>query len=63
MGQLILLSAAGLVYVSCYYSNLLPSWSNMLNPQFMPVLALIPGIHLLLILVPRHRGFDSFRSA
>jgi hypothetical protein len=56
MGQVILLSAAGLIYVSCYYSNFLslaePSGSgNMLNPRFMPVLALIPGIHLLLMLV------------
>jgi hypothetical protein len=58
MGQIILLSAAGLVYVSCYYSNFLllaePSGSgNMVNPRFMPVLALIPGIHLLLILVDK----------
>jgi hypothetical protein len=58
MGQVILLSAAGLVYVSCYYSNFLllaePRGSgNMLNPRFMPVLALIPGIHLLLMLVDK----------
>ena len=58
MGQIILLSAAALIYVSCYYSNFLsleePSGSgNMLNPRFMPVLALIPGIHLLLMLVDK----------
>jgi hypothetical protein len=58
MGQIILLSAAGLVYVSCYYSDFLllpePSGSgNMLNPRFMPVLALVPGIHLLLMLVDK----------
>ena len=57
MGQIILLSAAGLVYVGCYYANFLlpePSGSgNMLNPRFMPVLALIPGIHLLLMLVDK----------
>src|SRR5215813_1345909 len=58
MGQIILLSAAGLVYVSCYYSNFLllpePGGSgNMLNPRFMPVLALVPGIHLLLMLVDK----------
>jgi hypothetical protein len=58
MGQIILLSAAGLVYVSCYYSDFLllpePGGSgNMLNPRFMPVLALIPGIHLLLMLVDK----------
>ena len=58
MGQVILLSAAGLVYFSCYYSNFLllaePRGSgNMLNPRFMPVLALIPGIHLLLMLVDK----------
>src|SRR5262249_13957322 len=58
MGQIILLSTAGLVYVSCYYSDflLLPEplgSGNMLNPRFMPVLALIPGIHLLLILVDK----------
>src|SRR5262245_66518603 len=56
MCSIILLSAAGLVYVSCYYSDFLllpePGGSgNMLNPRFMPVLALIPGIHLLLMLV------------
>ena len=63
MGQIILLSAAGLVYVSCYYSNFLPSGSsNMLNPQFMPVLALIPGIHLLLILVDKAAP-DWWRAA
>jgi hypothetical protein len=58
MGQIILLSAAGLVYVSCYYSDFLllpePGGSgNMLNPRFMPVLALVPGIHLLLMLVDK----------
>jgi hypothetical protein len=58
MGQIIMLSAAGLVYVSCYYSDFLllpePSGSgNMLNPRFMPVLALVPGIHLLLMLVDK----------
>jgi hypothetical protein len=58
MGQIILLSAAGLVYVSCYYSDFLllpePGGSgNMLNPRFMPVLALVPGFHLLLMLVDK----------
>src|SRR5262249_19989377 len=58
MGQIILLSAAGLIYVSCYYSDFLllpePGGSgNMLNPRFMPVLALVPGIHLLLMLVDK----------
>ena len=57
VGQIILLSAAGLVYVSCYYSTLLlpePGGSgNMLNPRFMPVLALIPGIHLLLLMADK----------
>jgi hypothetical protein len=58
IGQIILLSAAGLVYVSCYYSDFLllpePGGSgNMLNPRFMPVLALVPGIHVLLILVDK----------
>jgi hypothetical protein len=57
MGQIVLLGAAGLIYVSCYYSDFLlpePAGSgNMLNPRFMPVLALIPGIHLLLMLVDK----------
>jgi hypothetical protein len=58
MGQIVLLGAAGLIYVSCYYSDFLllpePGGSgNMLNPRFMPVLALIPGIHLLLMLVDK----------
>src|SRR5262245_61673269 len=58
MGQIVLLGAAGLIYVSCYYSDFLllpePSGSgNMLNPRFMPVLALVPGIHLLLMLVDK----------
>jgi hypothetical protein len=56
-GQIVLLGAAGLIYVSCYYSDFLlpePGGSgNMLNPRFMPVLALIPGIHLLLILIDK----------
>jgi hypothetical protein len=52
MGQVIIVGVAGLIYVSCYYSDflLLPDGSgNMLNPRFMPVLALIPGTHLLLM--------------
>jgi hypothetical protein len=57
MGQVVLLAAAGLIYVSCYYSDFLlpePGGSgNMLNPRFMPVLALIPGIHLLQILIDK----------
>src|SRR5215831_12024132 len=58
MGQIVLLGAAGLIYVSCYYSDFLllpePGGSgNMLNPRFMPVLALVPGIHLLLMLVDK----------
>lgn len=58
MGQIILLSAAGVIYVSCYYSDFLllpePGGSgNMLNPRFMPVLALVPGLHLLLMLADK----------
>jgi len=58
LGQIILIGTAALVYASCYYSDFLllpePSGSgNMLNPRFMPVLALIPGVHLLLILVDK----------
>jgi hypothetical protein len=57
IAQIIVLSTAGLVYVACYYSTLLlpePGGAgNMLNPRFMPVLALIPGIHLLLLTVDR----------
>jgi hypothetical protein len=58
MGQIVLLSVAGLIYVSCYYSDFLllpePSGSgNMLNPRFMPVLAFVPGVHLLLMLVDK----------
>jgi hypothetical protein len=54
MGQVIIVGVAGLIYVSCYYSDflLLPEpvgSGNMLNPRFMPVLALIPGTHLLLM--------------
>ena len=57
-GQIIILGTAALVYVSCYFSDFLllpePAGSgNMVNPQFMPVLALIPGVHLLLILVEK----------
>ena len=58
MGQIILLIVAGVIYASCYYSDflLLPDpggLGNMLNPRFMPVLALVPGLHLLLMLVDR----------
>jgi hypothetical protein len=57
MGQIFLLGVAGLIYVSCYYSDLLqpePTGSgNMLNPRFIPVLALVPGFHLLLMMVAR----------
>ncbi|MGH7782834.1 MAG: hypothetical protein ACREO5_03185, partial [Candidatus Binatia bacterium] len=58
LGQVVLLATAGLIFVSCYYSTFLllpePAGSgNMLNPRFMPVLALVPGIHLLLMLVDK----------
>src|ERR1700730_3497726 len=52
LGQVVLLTVAGMIYVSCYYSDFLvipqPAGSgNMLNPRFIPVLAVIPGIHML----------------
>jgi hypothetical protein len=58
LGQVILLTVAGMIYVSCYYSNFLvipePAGSgNMLNPRFIPVLAVIPSIHILLLLVDK----------
>jgi hypothetical protein len=54
MSQIILLSAAGLIYVSCYYADFLQTSrgsSSITDPRFMPVLAFIPGVHLLLMLV------------
>jgi hypothetical protein len=41
LGQVILLTVAGMIYVSCYYSDFLvipePAGSgNMLNPRFNP---------------------------
>jgi hypothetical protein len=64
VAQIILLSTAGLIYVACYYSTLLlpePGGAgNMLNPRFMPVLALIPGIHLLLLTVDSDRAPPSW---
>lgn len=58
VAQMVLIAVAGLIYVSCYYSDFLllqePSGSaNMLNVRFIPVLALIPGIHLLLIVTEK----------
>jgi multisubunit Na+/H+ antiporter MnhG subunit len=58
LGQVILLTVAGMIYVSCYYSDFLvipePAGSgNMLNPRFIPVLAVIPSIHILIMLVDK----------
>ena len=55
-GQLVIVAVAVLVYISCYYSDFLlapepDGLGNMLSPRFMPVLALVPGTHLLLVLV------------
>jgi hypothetical protein len=58
LGQVVLLTVAGMIYVSCYYSDFLvkpePAGSgNMLNPRFIPVLAVIPSIHILIMLVDK----------
>jgi len=58
LGQVVLLTVAGMIYVSCYYSDFLvipqPAGSgNMLNPRFIPVLAVIPGIHILIMLADK----------
>jgi hypothetical protein len=58
LGQVVLLTVAGMIYVSCYYSDFLvtpePAGSgNMLNPRFIPVLAVIPSIHILTMMVDK----------
>jgi hypothetical protein len=65
VAQTVLIAVAGLIYVSCYYSDFLllqePSGSaNMLNVRFIPVLAMIPGSHLLLILTDKAK-LNSWR--
>jgi hypothetical protein len=55
VGQIIVLSTAAIVYASCYYTDILllaePSGSaNMINPRFMPVIGLIPTVHILLMM-------------
>jgi hypothetical protein len=54
-GQLIILSTACIIYSSCYYTDILllpePNGSgNMINPRFMPVIGLIPTVHILLMM-------------
>jgi hypothetical protein len=56
VGQGVILITASIVYASCYYADFLllaePLGSgNMMNPRFMPVLGLIPTVHILLVLV------------
>jgi hypothetical protein len=56
VGQGIILITASIVYASCYYADFLlapePTGSgNMMNPRFMPVLGLIPTVHIILVLV------------
>jgi hypothetical protein len=56
VGQGIILITASVVYASCYYADFLllpePTGSgNMVNPRFMPVLGLIPTVHILLVMV------------
>jgi len=56
VGQIIILGTAAVIYASCYYTDILllpePSGSgNMVNPRFMPVLGLIPTVHILLATV------------
>ena len=56
VGQGIILITASVVYASCYYADFLllpePQGSgNMMNPRFMPVLGLIPTVHILLVMV------------
>jgi hypothetical protein len=56
VGQGIILITASVVYASCYYADFLlspePGGSgNMMNPRFMPVLGLIPTVHILLVMV------------
>ena len=55
VGQIIILGTAAVIYASCYYTDLLllpePSGSgNMVNPRFMPVIGLIPAMHILLMM-------------
>jgi hypothetical protein len=56
VGQGIILITASVVYASCYYADFLllpePGGSgNMMNPRFMPVLGLIPTVHIILVMV------------
>jgi hypothetical protein len=56
VGQGIILITASVIYASCYYADFLlspePGGSgNMMNPRFMPVLGLIPTVHILLVMV------------
>jgi len=56
VGQGVILITASIVYASCYYADFLllpePQGSgNMMNPRFMPVLGLIPTVHILLVMV------------
>jgi hypothetical protein len=57
VGQGILVGIAALVYATCFYSNLMfpepPGLGNMLNPRFMPVIGLVPMVHLLLVTIHR----------
>ena len=55
VGQIIILGTAAVIYASCYYTDILllpePSGSgNMVNPRFMPVIGLIPAMHILLMM-------------
>jgi hypothetical protein len=56
VGQIIILGTASIIYATCYYSDILllvePTGSgNMMNPRFMPVIGLIPAVHILLMMV------------